>query len=92
MLTELQKQHGPFASAAPAGWPVPVVITGDGGDRVRLVRESTDPEWLRAVIKDRDVQTSVRLAAERRLRKLGRAGSPLPAAARSGVRALPTED
>lgn len=30
----------------------------------------TKREWLTAVIKDRDVQSTVRLAAERRLRKL----------------------
>lgn len=68
-MTDFQKKHGPFAKASP-GWIVPITVTCEAGDRIRLVRESTDPEWLVAVIKDRNMQTTVRLAAERRFNKL----------------------
>lgn len=70
-LDVIQHQHGPFArkSEYPA-FGRDYTVTCDGQDRIRMVKESTDPDWLRAVIRDRDVQSTVRLAAERRLRKL----------------------
>jgi hypothetical protein len=69
-MTPIQKQYGPFARAV--DWPGMTHTTTCGAaDRLFDVRRSQDLEWLQAVIKDRDVQTTVRLAAERRLRKLG---------------------
>lgn len=71
-MTDFQKQHGPFAKACPASWGLKLdcLHTCDAASRIDLVKESADAEWLQAVIKDRDVQSSVRLAAERRLRWL----------------------
>lgn len=71
-MTALQKHHGPFAEIAPPGCPVRTVVTCDAASRLSLIKSNTDPEWLRAVIRDRDVQSTVRLAAERRLRKLAK--------------------
>lgn len=71
-LTALQQQHGPFAEPKPAHYPGTSdhMTTCDAESRLSLVKQSTDPDWLRAVIRDRDVQSTVRLAAERRLRKV----------------------
>jgi len=73
-MNAIQLAHGPFAKDVSwMNWPgKSYVITSDGRDRLRLVKESTDPEWLRAVIRDRDVQSTVRLAAERRLRRISK--------------------
>jgi hypothetical protein len=76
-VNAIQLQHGPFAQAL--DYPVfgrDYTVTCDGQDRIRLVRASTDPDWLRAVLRDRDVQSTVRLAAERRLRKLAKPATP----------------
>ena len=48
------------------------VQTADARPRTEKVRDSTDSEWLRAVIAWPHTQKTVRLAAERRLRKLAR--------------------
>lgn len=71
-MNETQIKHGPFAvDVRHLHWPgTEFVVTSDGQERIRMVKESNDPEWLQAVIRDRDVQSTVRLAAERRLRKL----------------------
>jgi hypothetical protein len=73
-VTELQRKHGPFAVPPPAYWPngPHALYTCDASSRTALVKESTDAEWLQAVIRDRDVQASVRLAAERRLRRINK--------------------
>ena len=71
-MTDFQKQHGPFAVKPMTDWPngPKVLYTCDAESRIAQVKESTDFDWLRAVMLDRDVQSTVRLAAERRLRKL----------------------
>jgi hypothetical protein len=42
----------------------------DAGDRLKLVKASTDKEWLGFVVRDPNVQKSVRIAAERRWSQL----------------------
>ncbi len=69
-LTDCQKKYGPFASPVPERFGLDHVLTCGVEDRLREVKRSTDIDWLREVIRDRDVQTTVRLAAERRHRKL----------------------
>lgn len=73
-LTDIQKKHGPFAKDVSwMKWPGrDYVVTCDAKDRINQVKESCDADWLQAVIRDRDVQATVRLAAERRLRKVSR--------------------
>jgi len=46
----------------------------DAQARVQLVRQSSDVEWLGAVVKGRDIQMVVRLAAERRLKRVNKKG------------------
>lgn len=71
-LNELQQQHGPFAYK----WELArvgerdYVITCDATDRIRIVRESNDPEWLAAVVREPNTQKTVVAAAQARLRKL----------------------
>jgi hypothetical protein len=67
-MTAIQKRHGPFAEKCPSYWGAEYTVTCDAGDRIRMVRESCDAEWLEAVIKHKDTQKTVRAAAERRLR------------------------
>lgn len=81
-MNATQLKHGPFAQASP-GWIVPFVVVGDAVDRIRLVKQSTDADWLKAVIRDRDCQATVRLAAERRLRWVTKAVKTLAEAARA---------
>lgn len=71
-MNEIQKKHGPFAvDVGWMHWPgTSFVVTSDVSDRLRLVRESSDPEWLAAVVAMLDVQKAVRQAAERRLRRM----------------------
>jgi hypothetical protein len=71
-MTELQKQYGPFAESAPSGFKSTMthMTLCDTGDRIKLVRASTDRQWLVAVIKDREVQQTVKHAALRRLNQL----------------------
>lgn len=73
-LTALQQKYGPFAVPVSPHWGIDRdhMLTCDSESRLSQVKQSTDPDWLRAVIRDRDVQSTVRLAAERRLRKLAR--------------------
>lgn len=75
-LTELQMKYGPFAIPVPPRFGLDHVVTCGVEDRLREVKRSTDIEWLREVIRDRDMQTTVRLAAERRHRKLMKEVSP----------------
>lgn len=74
-MTDIQKQHGPWAWQPPKEWGVNtgVLITQCASDRLNAIKASTDPEWLRAVVADRDSQVAVRTAADRRLRKLQKA-------------------
>lgn len=67
-MTKIQKLHGPFAKKTP-GWMVPYTVTCSAEDRIRMVRESNDQEWLGDVLK-RAEQKTVRVAAARRLKKL----------------------
>jgi hypothetical protein len=69
-LNEIQLKHGPFAKDVSwMRWPGrDHVLTCGVDDRIKQVKESTDADWLKAVIRDRDVQATVRIAAERRLR------------------------
>jgi hypothetical protein len=70
-LTALQKQYGPFAQAAPASFAAMThMVLCDVDSRLSRVHESTDREWLDAVVRDGDVQLRVRMAAKTRLRKL----------------------
>lgn len=70
MLTELQKKYGPWAEPAPPGYRITHTATCDVRDRLGMVRNSVDVEWLRAVSRDAHAQKTVRLAAQSRLRKL----------------------
>jgi hypothetical protein len=69
-MTDLQKQYGPFAEPAPSGFNMTHMTLGDAGDRIKLVRTSTDRPWLTAVIKDGDVQQTVKHAAVLQLSRL----------------------
>lgn len=82
-LTPIQQLHGPFAVDCPSWWPSgpKVLVTQAVADRLHLVQESTDADWLTAVIRDRDVQVKVRLAAKRRLRWVNKAVKELVAQA-----------
>ena len=48
----------------------PGALICDAASRLNKIKGSTDRVWLEQVIKHRDTQTTVRLAAGRRLRKL----------------------
>jgi len=64
-LTEIQLKYGPFAEAV-QHWPGrDHVVTCDAESRLDLIKSATDLDWLQAVIRDRDVQASVRLAVGR---------------------------
>jgi hypothetical protein len=58
--------------------------TCDGHDRVEEIKASTDVAWLRRVLAWPDNQLTVRMAAERRLRRLQRMGSRQDAKTRRG--------
>lgn len=62
--------NSPWTIPAPSTYPIPVISICDAGSRLDRVRKSSDRVWLDRVARDRDSQTNVRLAAERRLRKL----------------------
>ena len=70
-MTAIQLKYGPFAKERPAFWPNgPTHLETCGvEDRLALVKESTDQEWLAAVLVQAG-QKTVRLAAARRLTKL----------------------
>lgn len=78
-MTAIQKRHGPFAQKCPSYWGAEYTVTCDAGDRLRMVRESCDAEWLEAVSKHKDTQKTVRAAAERRLRWVNACMSESPA-------------
>lgn len=78
-LTAIQKQHGPFAIVDDVCGKATVMVWATVEDRVHLVKKSTDADWLQAVIRDRDMQASVRIAAERRLRWVKKAIAGLKA-------------
>lgn len=84
-LTPIQLKHGPFAVDRPAHWPggPRVLHINDAESRLVLVKKSCDADWLTAVIRDRDVQVTIRLAAERRLRWVNKAIKKLVAQARA---------
>jgi hypothetical protein len=69
-LTDLQKQHGPFArpSVVP-GWTHVTVCSV--AERMDLVKASTDVEWLSLVLTHAE-QKTVRKAAARRINALNR--------------------
>ena len=69
-MNPIQLKHGPFAIECPPHWGLPYMVTCDAESRLDLVKESTSADWLKAVIKSRGTQKTVRLAAERRLRWL----------------------
>ena len=46
--------------------------TCDAQDRITQIQQSSDVSWLRAVLAWPENQLNVRLAAERRLRRLAR--------------------
>lgn len=63
----------PFLKPAPKGYPVAAIESVAAEDRLWDLR-SMMPEQLRAVIAYPGSQRMVKLAAERRLRKLEKAG------------------
>lgn len=71
-MTDLQKKSGPFAVPVPPGFPIKQahLTICAAASRLDLLKKSTDANWLQAVIRDRDVQATVRLAAQRRLRAI----------------------
>jgi hypothetical protein len=73
-VNAIQLKHGPFALPASKGWPLSHMMEVDAQARVQLVRQSSDVEWLGAVVKGRDIQMVVRLAAERRLKRVNKKG------------------
>jgi hypothetical protein len=64
--------NNPFQEKAPVGWGIDHVETYDAQGRLDKVKRF-NADQLRQVIALSDVQKAVRLAAERRLRKLERA-------------------
>lgn len=71
-MNAFQTKHGPFAVPVPGHWSDKLTHTTvcESADRLRLVRASLDSDWLKAVIKDMDIQIAVRSAAVRRLKKV----------------------
>lgn len=76
-LTLLQRKYGPFArpSVVP-GWTHVQVCSV--ADRIALVKESTDADWLGLVLTHAE-QKSVRKAAARRLNWVNKAVAGLMA-------------
>jgi hypothetical protein len=76
-VNTIQKKYGPFArpSVVP-GWTHVQVC--NVADRIGLVKESTDADWLSYVLTHAE-QKSVRLAAARRLKWVNKAGAGLMA-------------
>jgi len=73
MLTQLQKQYGPWAVDPPGRYSrgsLDHSLICTVAERLPMIKESFDHQWLRAVIADLDSTKTVRQAAERRLRKL----------------------
>ena len=70
-MTAIELKYGPFASEPPKFWPnAPAYLLTCGvEDRIKLVKQSTDWEWLAAVLKTAE-QKTVRVAAARRLKAL----------------------
>ncbi len=68
-MNAIQKQFGPFAHACPPGWGMTHVHTSGADDRIKMVKQSDDQEWLAAVISHAE-QKTVRVAAARRIAKL----------------------
>jgi hypothetical protein len=73
-VNDFQREHGPFASPKPSWWPggPRVLVTAGVQDRLFLVGDSWDADWLAAVVAHIDTQKTVRQAAASRLRKLER--------------------
>jgi len=69
-MTSIQKEYGPFAKACISYCGRTHEVTCEASERIQMVRESTDDEWLLAVIKHPHTQKTVKQSAERRLRKL----------------------
>jgi uncharacterized protein (DUF305 family) len=74
-VNAIQKQFGPFAKEIPKSWGVNMTHMSltDAEGRKRVVMESTDADWLQAVIDHHDTQKSVQLAAQRRLKWVNKA-------------------
>lgn len=60
----------PFAETAPNGWMVPYCVNGNAKDRIDRIRTSTDLEWLGLVARWRGMQSTVKTAAQRRIRRI----------------------
>lgn len=70
---EQKAEINPWSQPAPKGWGISHVTTCEAQSRLAKIKESTDIAWLRQVLAWADNQLAVRLAAERRLRKLATA-------------------
>lgn len=69
-MNAIQKKFGPWAHPAPKSYGTTHTKTCDAQSRLQEIRKSSDREWLRAVIKNRDTQKTVRTAARARLRRV----------------------
>jgi len=75
-VNAIQLKHGPFAEPVPKAWGLNMthMAVSDVEGRNRRVKESTDAEWLAAVIAHHDTQKTVRVCAERRLKQVNKKG------------------
>lgn len=73
-MTACQKENVPFASPTPNYWPngPKFLCVANAAERIILVRKSTDPEWLQAVIDHPHSQRTVKLIADAQLRRLAK--------------------
>jgi hypothetical protein len=62
----------PFSELSTFGGETRIQTVCGVVDRLRLVKASNDPQWLRRVAVDGDIQLTVRKAADCRLRKLAK--------------------
>jgi len=62
----------PWSEKVPPHYGVKEFVTVDERERLSRIAESTNIPWLLQVAAWRDSQASVRLAAQRRLRKLSK--------------------
>lgn len=71
-MNACQLRHGPFAKDVTGmHWPGrDHVVTCGTEDRLQMVRESVDLEWLQAVVQHEETQLTVAAAAARRISKL----------------------